>query len=52
MLRPPYQRLLTAEVLSTDVAPRLAKQYHSLNPLALRQEIDEHLRRLWRIAVR
>jgi hypothetical protein len=48
----PYQRLLTSGSLPAPVAQRLETQYRSLNPVALREEIDEHLRRLWRLAAR
>lgn len=48
----PYQRLLASGRLPAPSAQHLAKQYASLNPLTLREEIDQHLRRLWRLAAR
>lgn len=48
----PYQRLLASGRLAAPSAQLLAKQYRSLNPITLREEIDEHLRRLWRLAAR
>jgi hypothetical protein len=48
----PYQRLLAAGVLTTDQRHGLDTLYRSLNPLALRTQINETLRRLWQLADR
>ncbi len=48
----PYQRLLAAGVLTPDQRHALDTLYHSLNPLALRTQIQETLRRLWQLAER
>jgi hypothetical protein len=48
----PYHRLLANGILPAAAAQRLAAQYHSLNPLVLREGIDDQLRRLWRLAAR
>jgi hypothetical protein len=48
----PYQRLLASEVLTPDQRHALDGLYRSLNPVALRTQIHEHLRRLWQLAER
>ncbi len=46
----PYQRLLASGVLTPDQRHTLDVLYRSLNPVALRAQIQEHLRRLWQLA--
>lgn len=41
--RTPYQRLLASGVLTTDQTTQLTQRYDSLNPAALRREIDDAL---------
>ena len=48
--RPPYQRLLEADVLTEAKQQQLAAMYHGLNPVALLRQINENLKRLWRLA--
>ena len=48
----PYQRLLASGVLTSDQHHALDTLYRSLNPLALRTQIQETLRRLWQLADR
>ena len=48
----PYQRLLASGVLTPDQRHALDTLYRSLNPVALRTQIQEHLRRLWQLADR
>ncbi len=48
----PYQRLLTSGVLTDAQCHALTAQYHQLNPMALRTELHERLRRLWTLADR
>lgn len=46
----PYQRLLATKVLDEAEQQTLADLYRSLNPLQLRQQIDEALEALWKLA--
>jgi len=46
----PYQRLLTAGVLSPEQQEALEATYLRLNPVRLRQEIQETQARLWKLA--
>lgn len=48
----PYQRLLASEVLDEAQRQALARLYQSLNPIALRAQLQEALRRLWQLADR
>ena len=50
--RTPYQRLLTAEVLTEVASIVLAKQLATLNPAALQRRIDQLLHQLWDLADR
>jgi len=47
-----YQRLLASGVLSEAQQQALATIYRGLNPVALRAQIQETLRRLWQLADR
>ncbi len=46
----PYRRLLASGVLSEDVRHTLAAIYVGINPILLRQQIDDNLKRLWDLA--
>jgi len=46
----PYQRLLAADALEETQRQGLAALYDYLNPVKLRQQIDEALRELWQLA--
>ncbi len=48
----PYQRLLVSGVLTDAQCHALTTQYQQLNPMALRTELHERLRRLWTLADR
>lgn len=48
--RTPYQRLLDAGLLDADERQRLDTLYRSLNPVALKKEIEARLQRLWKLA--
>jgi hypothetical protein len=48
----PYQRLLAAGVLTLDQRHALDTLYRTLNPVALRTQIQEILRRVWQLADR
>src|SRR3989441_5852058 len=48
----PYQRLLASGVLPPDQRDALVTLYHSLNPLALRTQIQDALGQLWQLADR
>ena len=50
--RTPYQRLVASGVLSEEEQERLRRLYLSLNPVALRAEIEAALERLWGLAER
>jgi len=45
----PYRRVLTSEQVSFAVYPRLTHQYVQLNPVTLRQRIDDNVARLLKI---
>ena len=49
--RTPYQRVIDAPGISDDVKAQLRETYLSLNPVALRKQIDKQLDKLWRLAV-
>lgn len=48
----PYHRLLKAGILSDAKKTELSATYKSLNPVKLREQIDDNLKNLWRSAVR
>ncbi len=48
----PYQRLLASGVLDEAHQQALTRLYHQLNPVALRTQIQETLRRVWQLADR
>ncbi len=48
----PYQRVLAAGVLTVGQQRELDRLYHSLNPAALRREIEATLEALWKAADR
>jgi hypothetical protein len=48
----PYQRLLAAGVLDAAQRQALTRLYQQLNPVALRTQIQESLRRVWQLADR
>lgn len=48
----PYQRLLAAGVLDDSQRRTLADQYHSVNPVHVRRELDAALEALWRLGER
>lgn len=50
--RTPYQRLVASGVLSEEEQGKLRRLYLSLNPVALRAEVEAALERLWRLAER
>lgn len=45
----PYRRVLASELISFEVKARLTNLYVQLNPVSLRQRIDENVARLWKI---
>ena len=48
--RTPYQRVLESPDVSEENKERLRQLYPTLNPVALRQRIDENLEKLWQLA--
>ncbi|MDQ2668947.1 MAG: hypothetical protein M3Z05_23560 [Gemmatimonadota bacterium] len=46
----PYQRMLTAPTVKKDVKERLRDEYLTLNPAALRRQIEAAQDALWRLA--
>ena len=46
----PYRRLLASGVLPEDVRHTLSAIYAGINPLLLRQQINDNLKRLWDLA--
>jgi len=48
----PYRRLLKLGVLSEAKQAELAAIYNGLNPVDLRQQINDHLEKLWHLAER
>jgi hypothetical protein len=48
--RTPYQRVLESPHVSQEAKERLRQLYPTLNPMALRQRIDENVQMLWRLA--
>jgi transposase InsO family protein len=46
----PYRRVLRTGILTVDQAQRLDQEYHRLNPVRLRLQIDEALAVLWPLA--
>ena len=45
----PYQRVLSSKQVDLTVKARLRHQYLQLNPVALRNKIDQNVARLWKI---
>jgi hypothetical protein len=45
----PFRRVLASEQIALEVRLKLSNQYVHLNPVALRQRIDENIARLWKI---
>lgn len=45
----PYQRVLSSKQVDLTVKARLCHQYLQLNPVALRNKIDQNVARLWKI---
>ena len=45
----PYRRVLALDSISLDVKARLTNQYVQLNPVALRNSIDDKVALLWKI---
>ena len=45
----PYQRVLSSDQVDLAVKDRLCHQYLQLNPVALRNRIDEKVAKLWKI---
>jgi hypothetical protein len=48
----PFQRLLESPDVAEDAKCNLSKIYDTLNPIALKQELDRRLELLWKLAVR
>lgn len=48
--RTPYQRVLESPHISQEAKEHLRQLYPTLNPMALRQRIDENVQQLWRLA--
>ena len=48
--RTPYQRVLESPEVSEEDKDRLRQLYPTLNPVALRQQIDDNLDKLWKLA--
>lgn len=46
----PYLRVLNASDVSIDVKASLVQKYIQLNPVALRNKIDDNVARLWRLS--
>ncbi len=46
----PYRRLLASGVLAEDMRQILAATYAGINPILLRQQLDDNLKRLWDLA--
>ena len=47
--RTPYQRVLESPLVSHNNKDRLREIYTTLNPVTLRQRINENLDKLWRL---
>jgi hypothetical protein len=45
----PFRRVLASDQISLHVKAGLANQYVQLNPVTLRQQIDQNVARLWKI---
>lgn len=48
--RTPYQRVLDSSDVSEETKVHLRQLYLTLNPMALRQRIDENVAKLWQLA--
>ena len=45
----PFRRVLDSELVSLDIKARLTNLYIHLNPVVLRNSIDQKVARLWKI---
>jgi hypothetical protein len=45
----PFRRVLASDLIPFEVKARLTNLYVQLNPVSLRQRIDENVARLWKI---
>ena len=45
----PFRRVLASNQISLDVKARLTNLYFQLNPVSLRNQIDQKVARLWQI---
>jgi predicted transposase YdaD len=50
--RTPYQRVLESPDVTEEAKAKLRETYQPLNPVRLRQQLDEQLERVWALAVR
>jgi len=50
--RTPYHRVLAAPEVAEEAKATLRETYWTLNPVSLRQQLDEQLDRIWALAVR
>jgi len=50
MARTPYQRVLESPAVTEQTKEQLRQLYLTLNPVLLRQRIDENLAKLWQLA--
>ncbi len=50
--RTSYQRVLAAPEVTEEAKANLRETYWTLNPVSLRQQIDEQLDRIWALAAR
>jgi len=48
--RIPYQRVLESPAVTEQTKQQLRQLYRTLNPVVLRQRIDENLAKLWQLA--
>jgi len=48
--RTPYQRVLESPDVSEETKERLRQLYRTLNPVTLRQRIDQNVQKLWQLA--
>jgi hypothetical protein len=46
----PYQRVMDSPDVSDDAKAQLKETHLSLNPVAMRRQIDKQLDELWRLA--
>jgi len=50
--RTPYQRVLAAPEVAEEAKAILRETYETLNPVRLRQQLDDQLEQIWALAVR